>query len=113
MREDMFAAILLVLTALWLVAVLQPGGIDFVRVSVFSFNGRTLTVLDALIAAALLGVMAWLRGAVAVAGVLLFVLWGMSVLGYVRIEGVPLAALAVLVVILGGVVQVMGHWARR
>jgi len=113
MGEDMLPAILLILTILWIVAVLQPGGTDFVRVSVFSLNGRTLTVLDALIAAALLGVMAWLRGAVAIAGVLLFVLWGMSVLGYVRVEGVPVAALAVLVMILGGVVQVMGHWARR
>jgi len=113
MREDMLAAILVVLTALWIVAVAQPGGTDFVRVSFLSLNGRMLTVLDVLMAAALLGVMAALRGAVAVAGILLFTLWGMSVFGYVRIEGVPVAALAVLVVILGGVVQAMGHWARR
>ena len=113
MREDMLAAILVVLTLLWIVAVVQPGGTDFLRVSIASPAGHRLTVLDALMAAALLGVMAWLRGAVAIAGVLLFVLWGMSVLGYVRIEGVPVAALAVLVVIVGGAVQVIGHWARR
>ena len=109
----MLAVVLLVLALLWSAAVLQPGGLDFLRVSVYSVNGQVVTVLHALTALALLCVMAAFRGAVAVTGVLLFVLWGLSIVGVVQIQGVPVAALAVLVIILGGVVQVMSHWAKR
>jgi hypothetical protein len=109
----MFLGILLLLAVLWATAIVQPGGTDFLRVSVTSLNGHLLTVLDALIGIVLLGVMAALRGFAIVAGIILFMLWGLSVLGYVRIEGIPVAALAVLVVILGGVVQTISHWAKR
>ena len=109
----MLPALLLVLALLWAVAAVQPGGFDFLRVSLFSLNGHVLTVLDALIAIAILGVMAAFRGAVALTGVALFVLWGLSIFGFVRIQGVPVAMLAVLVIILGGVIQLMSHWARR
>ena len=109
----MLAAILLVLALLWAVAVVRPGGLDFLRVSVLALNGHVLTILDALIAIAMLGVMAAFRGPIAVTGAVLFLLWGLSIFGLVQIQGVPVAALAVLVVILGGVVQLMSHWARR
>ena len=109
----MLAAILLVLALLWALAVIRPGGMDFLRVSVFSLNGHVLTILDALIAIAIVGVMAAFRGPVAITGAALFVLWGLCLFGYLQIQGVPVAALAVLVIILGGVVQLMAHWARR
>ena len=109
----MLAALLLLLALLWALAVVQPGGLDFLRVSLFSLNGHVLTVLDALIAIAILGVMAAFRGPIAVTGAALFALWGLSIFGFVQIEGVPVALLAVLVIILGGVIQLMSHWARR
>ena len=107
------AALLLVLALLWAIAVIRPGGLDFLRVSVFSLNGHVLTVLDAMMAIAMVIVMAAFRGPIAVTGAALFVLWGLSIFGFVQIQGMPVAALAVLVIILGGVVQLMAHWARR
>lgn len=109
----MLAALLLVLALLWAVAVLQPGGLDFLRVSLFSLNGHVLRIVDALMAIAILGVMAAFRGAIAMTGAALLLLWGLSIFGFVQIQGVPVAALAVLVIILGGVVQLMAHWAQR
>jgi hypothetical protein len=109
----MLAAILLVLALLWAIAVVQPGGLDFLRVSLVTLNGQVLTIIDALIAIVIVGTMAAFRGAVALTGAALFVLFGLSIFGYVHIQGVPVAALAVLVIILGGVVQLMSHWARR
>jgi hypothetical protein len=109
----MLAALLLLLALLWAVAVVQPGGLNFLRVSLFTLNGQIITVLDSLIAIVILGVMAAFRGPIAITGAALFALWGLSIFGYVQIQGVPVALLAVLVIILGGVIQLMSHWARH
>ena len=50
------------------VAVVQPGGLDFLRVSLFTLNGHVLTIIDALIAIVIVGTMAAFRGGVALTG---------------------------------------------
>ncbi len=109
----MTAAILLVLAILMSVAVFQPGGPDFLRVSVATVNAHTVTVLEVLSVMTVLVVMVAFRGAIAIAGAALLVLWSVWAFNVIRIDSMAAVAMAAFVILLGGIAHIVSAWAKH
>lgn len=103
----MLIAVILVLMILWALGFLQIVNVDFLRVAIANVGGRAVTILDALIGLSIVMVAVALRGPLGIVVGVLLVLWALSVVGIVVVEGIPLNALLVLVLIVGLVVHVL------
>ena len=102
-------AFVLVLTILWALTLTQPGGSDFFRVRVFQQGVTIVRVLDVLTGLAILGLIVSMRGPLALTGCVLFALWLLTLLGVPQIQGVPLAPLIVLIIVMGATVHIVTH----
>ena len=105
----MLIALLLVLVILWALGFLRIGDLDFLRVPAITIDGRVVTLLDILVALTVIFVIAALPGPLGIAAGILLILWLLSVLGLIAIEGVPLSTLIILVIILA----LLFHIPRR
>ena len=103
----MLIAVILVLMILWALGFLQIVNVDFLRVAIANVGGRAVTILDALIGLSIVMVAVALRGPLGIVVGVLLVLWALSVVGIVVVEGIPLNALLVLDLIVGLVVHVL------
>ena len=103
----MLVALLLVLLILWLLGFLRVGNLEFLRVPVFAVDGRSVTLLDLLVPLAVILVIAFLPGPLAIAAAVLLALWVLSVLGLIAIEGIPLSTLIILAIIVGLLVHAL------
>jgi hypothetical protein len=109
----MLTALFLVLLVLWLLGFLQIGNLDFLRVVVFRVGARGVTVLDTLIAIAVVWVIAALPGPLAISAGVLLILWALTIAGVVAVEGIPLNALIILVIIVGLLVHILTRRGPR
>ena len=66
-----------------------------------------LTALDLLMALSVLVLMAAVRGPLAAACGLPLVLWALTIAGVVAVQGVPLSALLILVIIAGLMIDIL------
>jgi hypothetical protein len=105
-------AFVLVLAVLWALTLTQPGGIDFVQVRVFQRGDTVIRVLDVLTGLAIVGLIVAMRGPLALTGCALLVLWLLTLLGVPEVQGVAVAPLVVLVIIVGATVQIVTHRSR-
>lgn len=105
----MLIIFVLLLTGLWLVTIVQPGGLDFLRVTAFRIASIPFTVVDVLTGLLIVGVIATVRGPLAIAGCALLVLWIMTLVGIPRLSGVALAPVIVFVIVVGATVHVVTY----
>ncbi len=97
----MLVALIVVLFILWLLGFLEIENLGFLRTPVFRADGAVVTLLDLLVGLAIILVIAALPGPLGIAAGVLFVLWLLSLAGLIAIEGIPLGALILLVLIIG------------
>lgn len=105
-------AFVLVLTMLWALTFVQPGGADFLRVRVYQEGFTVVRVLDVLTGLGILGLMVTMRGPLALTAAVLLGLWVLTLINVPQIYGVALAPLIVLVIVMGATVQVVTHKSR-
>jgi hypothetical protein len=105
----MLIVLVLALAALSTYTLMQPTGLDFLRVSAFKIGATNIKVVDMLTGLGILGVIAASRGPLAVASGAMFVLWLMTLFGLNRLFGLDVSPLIVYVIVVGGVVQVVTH----
>ena len=103
----MLIALLLLLVILWSLGFLRIGDLDFLRVPVITIDGRAVTLLDILVALTVIFVIAALPGPLGFAAGILLILWLLSVLGLIAIEGIPLSTLIILAIIVGLLVHAL------
>jgi hypothetical protein len=105
--------LLLLLAGLSTYTLLQPSGLDFLRVEAFRFVtplGLTIVkVTDLLTAFGILGVISLTRGPLMVASGAMFVLWAMTLVGFSKFAGLDVSPLIVYVIIVGGVVHIVTY----
>jgi hypothetical protein len=102
----------LVLALLWALAVAQPGGADFLKVRVVQEGFTIVRVLDVLTGLAIVGLMVSMRGPLSLTAAVMLVLWILTLLGIPQIQGVEIAPLIVLVIVMGATVHIVTHKAR-
>ena len=103
----MLLALVVALVILWVLGLVQPGNLDFLRVRVLPLGTGVLTVLDLLIALSVLVLMAAVRGPLALACGVLLVLWALTIGGVVAVQGVPLSALIILAILAGLMIHIL------
>jgi hypothetical protein len=105
--------LLVLLAGLSAYTMLQPTGLDFLRVEAFRFTtplGLTiLRVSDMLTAFGILGVVALTRGPLMVASGAMFVLWALTLTGFTKFAGLDVSPLILWVIIVGGIVHVVTY----
>jgi hypothetical protein len=102
-------AFVLVLAMLWALTIAQPGGTDFLRVRVFQIGPNVIRTLDILTGLAIVGLMVSMPGPLRLTAGILLVLWAVSLLGIPQVQGVQLAPLIVLIIVIGATVQIVTH----
>lgn len=99
----------LVLAMLWALTFAQPGGTDFLRVRVFQLGPNVVRMLDLLTGLTIVGLMASMSGPLRLTAGILLLLWFVTLLGIPQIQGVQLAPLIVLIIVIGATVQIVTH----
>jgi hypothetical protein len=102
----------LVLIMLWALTFAAPGGADFLRARVLQQGTLIIRVLDVLTGLAILGLVVTMRGPLALTGVVLLVLWALTLFGIPRISGVEIAPIIVIVIAMGATVHIVTHKSR-
>ncbi|MCC6174322.1 MAG: hypothetical protein IT305_03365 [Chloroflexi bacterium] len=101
----MLTALAVVLATLWLITLLQPSGLAFLQATALRVAGLPISVETVLIALVILAIIAVVRGPIGLAGIILLVFWGLTVVGYTTYQGVALAPMIVFIVIVGTAVH--------
>ncbi|MFN8522944.1 MAG: hypothetical protein U0821_07520 [Chloroflexota bacterium] len=109
----MLPAALFVLMILWLIGALQIGNTDFLWGVIMRVGEHPVTVLDGLIAAVTILLIAGLPGPLALGASATTVLWAAATTGVVSIEGVPVGLLATLAIMTGTMVHLVTRKAGR
>ena len=99
----------LVLAMLWALTFAQPGGADFLKVRVLQQGVTIVRVLDVLTGLGIVGLMVTMRGPLALTSAAMLVLWLLTLLGIPQIQGVEIAPVIVLVIIMGATVHIVTH----
>ena len=102
----------LVLAMLWALTFAQPGGADFLKVRVLQQGFTIVRVLDVLTGLGIVGLMVTMRGPLALTSAVMLVLWMLTLLGIPQIQGVEIAPVIVLVIIMGATVHIVTHKSR-
>ena len=102
----------LVLAMLWALAFTAPGGADFLKVRVLQQGITIVRVLDVLTGLGIVGLMVTMRGPLALTAGVLLVLWLLTLLGIPQIQGVEIAPLILLVIVMGATVHIVTHKSR-
>ena len=105
-------AFVLVLAMLWALTFAQPGGADFLKVTVFQRGATIVRAIDVLTGLAIVGLMVTMRGPLSLTAAALLVLWLLTLLGIPRIAGVDLGPIIVLVIVMGATVHIVTHKSR-
>jgi len=105
-------AFVLVLMMLWALTFAQPGGADFLKVRVFHQGFTIVRVLDVLTGLGIVGLMVTMRGPLAMTAAVMLALWVLTLLGIPQIQGVELAPVIVLVIVMGATVHIVTHRAQ-
>jgi hypothetical protein len=105
-------AFVLVLAMLWALTFAQPGGADFLKVRVFQQGVTIVRLIDVLTGLAIVGVMVTMRGPLSLTAAVLLVLWLLTLLGIPQVQGVELAPLIVLIIVMGATVHIVTHRSR-
>jgi hypothetical protein len=104
--------LLLGLTGLTTYTLMQPTGLDFLRVEAFKIGMTSIKAADMLIGLGILGVILASRGPMVVASTAMFALWVMTLFGWSHLWGLDVSPLIVYVVVVGGVVQIVTYKAH-
>ena len=102
----------LVLAMLWALTFAQPGGADFIKVRVYQQGFTIIRVLDVLTGLGIVGLMVTMRGPLALTAAVLLGLWALTRVGIPQIQGVEIAPVIVLVIVMGATVHIVTHKAR-
>jgi len=99
----------LVLAMLWALTFAAPGGADFLKVRVYQQAFTIIRVLDVLTGLGIVGLMVTMRGPLALTAAVMLVLWALTLAGIPQIQGVEIAPVIVLVIIMGATVHIVTH----
>jgi len=102
----------LVLAMLWALTFAAPGGADFLKVHVLQRGFTIVRVLDVLTGLGIVGLMVTMRGPLALTAGVMLVLWLLTLAGIPQIQGVQIAPVIVLVIVMGATVHIVTHKAR-
>ncbi len=102
-------AFVVVLALLWALTLVQPGGSDFLRARVIQQGFVIVRVIDVLTGLAIVGLMVSMPGPLALTGAVLFALWLAALVGLPQMQGLAVAPLVVLIVIIGATVHIVTH----
>lgn len=108
----MLIPLVLLLAVLWLLTIVQPGGLDFLRVTAFRVAEQPIKLVDVLTGLVIVALIVTLRGPLAVAASALLVLWALTLLGIPRVQGIPLSPLIVFVIVVGVTVHIVTYRRR-
>ena len=103
---------ILVLAMLWALTFAAPGGGDFLKVRVYQQSFTIIRVLDVLTGLGIVGLMVTMRGPLALTAAVMLVLWALTLAGIPQIQGVEIAPVIVLVIIMGATVHIVTHKSR-
>ena len=93
--------LVVVIAALWLTTYIEPGGTDFLRVTVFKVGFNVIRVQDMLIGLVILCMLIATRGPMAFTAAALLVLWAMNLFGLPQLFGFDVLPVVVLVLMVG------------
>lgn len=102
----MIEILLLILVILWLTGNLHVSGWVIPRMVLFSINGQAISLIDLLIFFVILWAIGILPSPIREIAGVLFVLWLLSVLGFLAIAG--LSSILVIAIIVGIVISIVG-----
>src|SRR6185436_13809674 len=102
----------MVLAMLWALTFAQPGGADFLKVRVFQQGFTIVRVLDVLTGLGIVGLMVSMRGPLALTAGVMLVLWTLTLLGIPKVQGIEIAPIIVLVIVMGATVHIVTHKSR-
>ncbi len=102
----MLEVILVLLVLLWLTGNLHINGITFPNAVLFSINGQAITLINVLIFFIIVSAIGLLPTPFREVAGVLFVLWLLSILGFLAIAG--LSNIIVIAIIIGVVIAVLG-----
>ena len=105
-------AFILVLAMLWALTFAQPGGADFLKVRVYQQGFTIVRVLDVLTGLGIVGLMVTMRGPLALTAAVMLGLWALTLLGVPQIQGIEIAPVIVLVIVMGATVHIVTHRSR-
>jgi hypothetical protein len=93
--------LVVVIAVLWLTAYTEPGGTDFMRVTVFKAGFNVIRVQDMMIGLVLVCMVIAMRGPLAFTSAALLVIWAMNLFGVPQLFGVEVLPVVVIVLMVG------------
>src|SRR5262245_7642296 len=93
--------LVILLAALWLTTMTNPGGSDFLRVTVFKYGFNVIRVQDMLIGLVIICMIIATRGPLSFTSAAMLVLWAMNLFGVPQLFGFEILPVVVVVMLVG------------